>query len=142
MYCRSCGAKTELYQAHCPVCGADQRKRRMGFFLLICAVLACAIFAAVLLLGSQIRKEQTLTHPAAYTAVVHDTADITDAADVTDTADGAATQADDGTIVYVTPSGTKYHKKDCPYLSDNAQTCTLQEANLLGYSPCSYCFGT
>lgn len=44
----------------------------------------------------------------------------------------------DDTIVYVTPSGTKYHRKDCTYTTATS-SLTLQEAESRGYGPCSRC---
>ena len=45
------------------------------------------------------------------------------------------------TMVYKTPTGTKYHKMDCSYLSDaeNITSCTITEAENLGLEPCSRC---
>ena len=44
----------------------------------------------------------------------------------------------DDTIVYVTPSGTKYHRKDCTYTTATS-SLTIQEAESRGYGPCSRC---
>lgn len=51
-----------------------------------------------------------------------------------------ATPADNGdTIVYVTTTGTKYHRKSCGYLNRSCYEITLREAVKSGYSPCSRC---
>lgn len=48
--------------------------------------------------------------------------------------------------VYVTKSGTKYHKPDCHYLFESGKlksgvmSKTLAECVKAGYTPCSYCF--
>jgi len=42
-------------------------------------------------------------------------------------------------IVYVTPTGTKYHRLECPYLSENRTAIRLSEARVQGYAPCSRC---
>ena len=125
MYCRSCGAKTDVRKARCPVCGADQRKRRFSFFLLLCVILACAIFTGVLALGARLQTEQQpLTTPTAYTAST------------------AAAKDRTGTeTVFVTRSGSKYHKDGCTYLNDSKEAISLQEAQELGYEPCAVCFG-
>lgn len=47
--------------------------------------------------------------------------------------------ADGGVIVYVTKSGTKYHREGCSYLSDSKTALTLAEAKEKGYAPCSRC---
>jgi endonuclease YncB( thermonuclease family) len=43
------------------------------------------------------------------------------------------------TIVYVTKSGKKYHRKGCQYLRKSCRPITLQEAVERGYEPCSRC---
>ena len=48
-------------------------------------------------------------------------------------------QRPDGTIVYITASGTKYHNPGCSYLTDTAQPISLSEAQARGYTPCSRC---
>lgn len=45
----------------------------------------------------------------------------------------------DDTVVYVTPSGAKYHREDCSYISENATSMTIAEAENAGYTPCSRC---
>lgn len=44
----------------------------------------------------------------------------------------------DDTIVYVTPSGTKYHRKDCSHTT-TVTSLTIQDAEARGYEPCSRC---
>ncbi|MDF2590135.1 MAG: hypothetical protein K0S41_3976 [Anaerocolumna sp.] len=41
--------------------------------------------------------------------------------------------------VFVTESGTKYHRKDCSYLNDSKTSLSLNEAKVSGYNPCSKC---
>jgi len=41
--------------------------------------------------------------------------------------------------VYITKSGTKYHKSDCRYLSQSKIAVDLKEAVDRGYTPCSVC---
>ena len=41
--------------------------------------------------------------------------------------------------VYITKSGTKYHKSDCRYLSQSKIAIDLKEALDRGYLPCSVC---
>lgn len=41
--------------------------------------------------------------------------------------------------VFVTKSGTKYHRKDCSYLNDSKTSLSLNEAKVSGYNPCSKC---
>ncbi len=45
----------------------------------------------------------------------------------------------DGSIVYITETGKKYHVADCPYLSQGKIKTTLKEAKDEGLSPCSKC---
>lgn len=43
------------------------------------------------------------------------------------------------TLVYVTPSGEKYHRKECTYTGSTAVSMTIETAELRGYTPCSRC---
>lgn len=42
-------------------------------------------------------------------------------------------------IVYITPTGTKYHKNSCSYLNENKIPIDLSEATKQGYTSCSRC---
>ena len=126
MYCRYCGAKTDLRKRRCPVCGANQRKRRFSFFLLLSVALACAMLAAVFVLGTRLERAQSLTSPAAYTAQTTP----------------AEPETQSGNTVFITHAGTKYHKAGCSYLNDSKEQISLQEAQSLGYTPCAFCFGS
>lgn len=44
-----------------------------------------------------------------------------------------------GTIVYVTRTGSKYHRGSCNYLSSSKIEIDLDDAKDDGYSPCSKC---
>lgn len=48
-------------------------------------------------------------------------------------------RGDDGVLVYVTPHGKKYHRRDCPHVRNGAMALTLREARAKGYTPCSRC---
>lgn len=43
------------------------------------------------------------------------------------------------TIVYVTKSGTKYHRDGCGYLKKSKIPISLEDAEAKGYTPCSKC---
>ena len=45
-------------------------------------------------------------------------------------------------FVYWTPSGTKYHSKNCRHLhkNNNLRKGEIEEALFLGKEPCSYCY--
>ena len=45
-------------------------------------------------------------------------------------------------IVYITTSGSKYHKKYCEWLSHSSQPVTLAEAEMKHLTPCHVCFGS
>ena len=47
--------------------------------------------------------------------------------------------ATEGTIVYVTKTGTKYHKDGCSSLRSSKIEITLGEAVEKGYEPCKVC---
>ncbi len=121
VYCKHCGARTDITKAQCPVCRADQRKRRAVCFaapvLLLVCVLLVAFFAVLLRPAA---PEPRPTGPQ------------------TDTTRAAAA-AEPGTV-YVTIAGTKYHREGCPHLSDTKQAIALSEALRLGYTPCADCF--
>ena len=41
--------------------------------------------------------------------------------------------------VYITKTGTKYHRSECRYLSQSKISVSLSEAKDRGYGPCSVC---
>lgn len=126
MFCQHCGAETDVRKARCPVCGADQRKRRFSFFSLIAVLLAGAMFAGVLVCDYALHKSgaaAAVTSPAAYTAQTVPPA-----------------QESDSDMVYITHAGTKYHKDGCMHLNDTKQEISLNEAIREGYEPCAVCF--
>lgn len=43
-------------------------------------------------------------------------------------------------IVYVTKTGTKYHKSNCSYLKNSKIEMSLTDAKAQGYTPCSRCY--
>ena len=47
--------------------------------------------------------------------------------------------ADPQTIVYITRTGSKYHRGSCGSLSKSKIPITLKEAKELGYGPCGRC---
>lgn len=42
--------------------------------------------------------------------------------------------------VYVTNTGTKYHRADCSYLRDSSRRISYHDAINSGYEPCSRCY--
>ena len=44
-----------------------------------------------------------------------------------------------GDTFYITPTGTKYHRANCPYLSEKRRQISADEARASGYAPCSRC---
>ncbi len=46
---------------------------------------------------------------------------------------------DDDPIVYITETGTKYHRAGCTYLKKSAIPIKKSEAIKQGYTPCSVC---
>jgi hypothetical protein len=41
--------------------------------------------------------------------------------------------------VYVTPSGEKYHRKECQYASMKSKPYTVEQAKRMGLDPCKRC---
>lgn len=44
-----------------------------------------------------------------------------------------------GIIVYITKTGSKYHREECRYLSKSSIPISLEDAKARGYEPCSVC---
>ena len=44
-----------------------------------------------------------------------------------------------GYTVYITDTGSKYHRHGCRYLRNSSHAVTLSNAKSLGYTPCSVC---
>lgn len=44
-----------------------------------------------------------------------------------------------GTMVYITPTGTKYHRASCSYIKGSSTKIDLYDAKRQGYGPCSRC---
>ena len=42
-------------------------------------------------------------------------------------------------IVYITDTGSKYHRLGCRYLDESCHSITLEEAQRRGYEPCKVC---
>ena len=53
---------------------------------------------------------------------------------------GGDADPEDSTIVYVTESGTKYHRSGCQHLKKSAIEMPLSRAEANGYTPCSKCW--
>lgn len=44
------------------------------------------------------------------------------------------------TTVYITDTGSKYHRYGCQYLRQSCHSISLSDAKSQGYEPCSVCF--
>lgn len=44
-----------------------------------------------------------------------------------------------GPMVYVTPSGSKYHNEGCQYIGKHATKMPLSDAKEAGYTACAKC---
>ena len=54
--------------------------------------------------------------------------------------DNAPIASDGSPVVYVTPSGDRYHQKRCDYINDhNSISISKEEAIKKGYTACSHC---
>ena len=53
--------------------------------------------------------------------------------------DLAFAAADPETVVYITKTGEKYHRRSCRYLSKSKIKATLKKAKRRGYEPCKVC---
>lgn len=45
-----------------------------------------------------------------------------------------------GTTVYITDTGSKYHRYGCQYLRQSCQEISISDAESQGYTPCSVCW--
>ena len=65
-----------------------------------------------------------------------------------DARDGYANTSDEssyseryiGTTVYITDTGSKYHRYGCQYLRQSCHEISLSDAKTQGYTPCSRCY--
>ena len=55
------------------------------------------------------------------------------------TAQAGANVSAAGPMVYVTPSGSKYHKEGCQYIGKHATKMSLADAKEAGYTACAKC---
>lgn len=53
---------------------------------------------------------------------------------------GTASSVKQDTTVYVTNTGSKYHKSGCQYLKESKIPISLSDAKAQGYTPCSKCY--
>ncbi len=53
---------------------------------------------------------------------------------------GTSQSNNDSSTVYITNSGSKYHKKGCQHLSESSKSIDLSKAKKQGYEPCSKCY--
>ena len=52
---------------------------------------------------------------------------------------GSSSTSSSGTTVYVTDTGSKYHRYGCQYLRESCHGMTLSQAKQAGYTACSRC---
>lgn len=83
----------------------------------------------------------TQTPKASSSATKQPTKAPTKKATATPTKKATATPkpADTSATVYITDTGTKYHRSSCRYLKDSKHAISLETAKKNGYSPCSVC---
>jgi methylphosphotriester-DNA--protein-cysteine methyltransferase len=80
-----------------------------------------------------------LTQPGAFGTGNESTATLTKSITQAGVTPQVKTQVDPGTIVYVTKTGTKYHRAGCRYLAKSSIPMSLKDAVAKGYGPCSVC---
>lgn len=71
--------------------------------------------------------------------IVSDGSDLTVSQKQTAETGEAKKQQGTGYVVYVTKSGSKYHKSDCHALKSSAKKMTVKKAEEEGYEPCAKC---
>ncbi len=73
---------------------------------------------------------------------MHQTISSETTSETTETTSILAYDTTSGEMVYITKTGSKYHKQDCYYIK-NSETIalTVEQAEQQGYSPCAVCIG-
>lgn len=100
----------------CPVGGRHTRMMRMA------ALLCVALCTACYLLGHYTQTASSAAYPVSVPVA------------------SLPPSADRNQIVYITSSGERYHRADCPHIRGRAAiTTTLAEAETLGLDPCKSC---
>ncbi len=95
-------------------------------------IAACVLFVSGTLLGAFVINNKT----SEITPVVTDTETTTELVSLTTQA-----QPTDNTV-YITKSGTKYHKENCYYIKNSKTVAlTVEQAEQQDYSPCAVCIG-
>ncbi len=85
------------------------------------------------------------TYPITYTVTdssgnsVQKSANVTVKSNSTGSESSAAVSGGSGTIVYVTDTGTKYHRESCGSLWNSSRPISKERAIASGYTPCKKC---
>lgn len=107
------------------------KKRKITVFTSF-TIAACVLFVSGTLLGAFVINNKT----SEITPVVTDTETTTELVSLTTQA-----QPTDNTV-YITKSGTKYHKENCYYIKNSKTVAlTVEQAEQQDYSPCAVCIG-
>ena len=160
MICKNCGTVLEDGLRICPICGEEtstaskKRKSRTPLILL----LGLTLFGTCLFAGSRLiaaadissvpaaapteQITQTTLSSAQETASAKETTngEAAPAAETSSSETAPTDQTPSSETVYVTKSGTKYHKSTCSHLRTSKIEMPLADAKAHGYTPCSHCF--
>jgi len=91
---------------------------------------------------SEVRYSSTVLYPVAEDIpeiIETETSALIEATITTEKSTEALTQAPTEKTVYITKTGTKYHKSSCSHVKDGCTAILLSEAQRNGYEPCGVC---
>ena len=110
------------------------------FVKIFCTLLICAVAALSLSFSSEGPEMITADGARQRSALVTEPSDSAVTVDAQCTTAESVDTESVYDIVFVTKTGTKYHRAGCSYLKSSANEITLEEAEGQGYGPCSRCF--
>lgn len=108
------------------------KKRKITVFTSF-TIAACVLFVSGTILGAFVINNKT-----------PDITPVTDTETTSEQPIALTTQSQPAVndTVYITKSGTKYHKENCYYIKNNGTIAlTVEQAEQQGYSPCAVCLG-
>ena len=140
MICKNCRNEIEGETEICPFCGEDpeiepiNKKHRISYqaviFLPLIVFLLCV---CLYLYNLSSEREKQLTSGSSISL----SSNISQTEQESDNSDPGIPAS--GITVFITPSGTKFHRADCEYVGEGALQIDSNEALLNGYLPCSIC---
>lgn len=114
---------------------AEKQRHRIKLFGL-CLAFVCLISAFAV--SDKLKSSYDSGYSTGYSTGVEEQTQIAEAA-ATSAKDSGSSSTNKSVIVFVTDSGTKYHRRGCSYLKSK-HAMSLSDAIAAGYTPCSRCW--